>query len=91
VFSRKRNSVVTALLKHFRANAGRTITREELATTIWRLKLYPASRTIDMAVCSARKQLNHGERITAVHGRGYCYQNSIRATGEMNPRCGRVI
>ena len=72
--SRQRDGVVTALLKHFRASPGRVFSREELAAAIWRLKHYPGTRTIDMAVCAARKQLKAGEEITTVHSQGYCYQ-----------------
>jgi DNA-binding response OmpR family regulator len=71
---RQRDGVVTALLKHFRASPGRIFSREELAAAIWRLKHYPVSRTIDMAVCAARKQLMAGEEITTIHSQGYCYQ-----------------
>ena len=77
----ERDGIVAALLKHLRANPGQTFSREELAAKIWQSKHYPASRTIDMAVCAARKQLGVGEQITAVHGRGYRYDAAGDSAG----------
>jgi len=74
VQSPKPADVVGTLLQYFRANPHRSFSRDELAEAVWGIKHFPASRTIDMTVCCARKRLKRGERIVAVHGYGYRYE-----------------
>ena len=61
------------LLHYFRQNTRRVLPREELAEKVWRLRLYPRSRTVDMTVSTLRRQLA-GERIITVNGCGYQHE-----------------
>jgi hypothetical protein len=49
------------LLDYLRANTGRVVSREELSEAVWRMRLYPKSRTIDQTVSVLRKRLSIGQ------------------------------
>jgi len=71
------------LLMHFRQNAGKVLSRDELAREVWGLKMDPRSRCIDQTIATIRKALGSGERIETVQGCGYRF--SIRHDFHRNP------
>jgi DNA-binding winged helix-turn-helix (wHTH) protein len=74
VASQASHGVITDLLNYLRSHPGRTLSREELAADVWRARFFCGSRSIDMAVCLARKRLNGAERIVGIRGVGYRYE-----------------
>ncbi|MHC5537432.1 response regulator transcription factor [Singulisphaera rosea] len=59
-------------------SAGRTVTREELTTTIYRRKVSPFDRAIDMHVSNLRKKLGaRSEMIHTVRGTGYLFRAGL--------------
>ncbi len=65
-----------ALLRHFAANAGRVISRDEILSQVWHLNpAHTNTRTIDMHVSSLRRKLRDDPRkpgvLFTVNGRGY--------------------
>lgn len=83
VGSQTSHGVITELLNYLRAHPERVLSREELAEQVWRAKFFFGSRSIDMAVCLARKRLNGAERIVCIRGTGYRYENRLRAGGPL--------
>ena len=71
-------SLPDALLDYLRVHSERVITREELASDVWRLRFDSRSRAIDQTVSQARKRLEPNERILTVHGFGYRHQRISR-------------
>jgi two-component system response regulator CpxR len=65
--------LLTALLRA----AGRVVTREEIAKTVFDRKFLSYDRSIDMHVSNLRKKLGHQlnglERIKTIRGVGYIY------------------
>jgi DNA-binding response OmpR family regulator len=68
----------TALLDYFRKNAGRTISREELAEQVWKQRHFYGSRTIDQTVSKLRKKLRNDARILSVWSAGYRFENTAK-------------
>lgn len=59
-------------------SAGRTVSREELTTTIYRRKVSPFDRAIDMHVSNLRKKLGaRSEMIRTVRGTGYLFRAGL--------------
>ena len=67
-----------ALLDYRSVHSERVITREELASGVWKLRFDSRSRAIDQTVSQARKRLEPDERILTVHGFGYRHQRMTR-------------
>lgn len=67
------------LLLYLRANAGRAISRDELAEMVWERKVGPYSRTIDSTIGLVRKALMPGEEIVTRFGFGYQFVEKTRA------------
>lgn len=66
------------LLKLLIANAGMTITREDLFKEVWGEDYFGETRTLDMHIASLRDKINEagGEnRIVTVRGVGYRFEN----------------
>lgn len=64
-----------ALLRYFRAHAGRTLSRVELAEQVWKQRYFHGSRTIDQTVSKLRKKLRRPrERIVSVRSVGYRFE-----------------
>lgn len=68
-----------ALLNYLRENSGRVLTRQELASAVWGLRLDARSRVVDQTVSQVRKKLQPEERIVTIHGIGY--RHSQQTTG----------
>lgn len=70
-------SVEFSLLEVLLLHAGRTVTREDLTTTVLGRHLTPYDRSIDVHVSKLRKKLGQGpgpvERIRSIRGVGYMY------------------
>ena len=65
-----------ALLRYFRDNPGRVISRDELAEQVWKQRHFYGSRAIDQAVANLRKQLHRtNEEIVSVWSVGYRFEN----------------
>lgn len=66
------------LLRYLVANAGRTVTRDEILSRVYRInpRAVVGTRTVDMLVTRLRKRLrDEGDPpvIATVRGRGYCF------------------
>jgi len=61
------------LLVFFVSNAGKSLYRNEILTTIWKKDTYPNSRSMDVYICKMRKLLSKDSKILIVniHGRGF--------------------
>lgn len=61
------------LLVYFVSNAGKSLYRNEILTTIWKKDTYPNSRSMDVYICKMRKLLSKDPNIFIVniHGRGF--------------------
>ena len=61
------------LLVFFVSNAGKSLYRNEILTTIWKEDTYPNSRSMDVYICKMRKLLSRDSKILIVniHGRGF--------------------
>lgn len=70
-----------ALLFHYlRQNAGRPISREELAEAVWQQPYRGTTRTIDQNVAMLRKKLQPGDgRILTVWAVGYRFERPRRS------------
>ncbi len=63
------------LLRYLAANAGRTVSREELLERVWNLPAHQVqTRTIDMTVARLREKLRDDAVICTVRGRGYRFE-----------------
>lgn len=61
-----------ALLAHLAANADRTVSRDELFSTVWSDRgLDAQSRTVDAHIRRLRRKLDVADLITTVRGEGY--------------------
>ncbi len=59
------------LLDYLQANAGRVISRDELASNVWQMKMDLRSRTIDQTISNLRRKLNAEAQIITHPGDGY--------------------
>ena len=63
------------LLRHFIANRGATLSRDELLTQVWGYDEMPLTRTVDVHVAGLRQKIEISpkspEFILTVHGLGY--------------------
>jgi DNA-binding winged helix-turn-helix (wHTH) protein len=90
VGSESSDGVIADLLNYLRSHPGRILSREELAAEVWRAKFFSGSRSIDMAVCLARKRLERRERIVSVRTLGYRYERLAPAAGSKRPLTAAV-
>jgi DNA-binding response OmpR family regulator len=75
------------LLRYLVANAGRTVTRDEILSRVYRInpRAVVGTRTVDMLVTRLRKRLrDEGDPpvIATIRGRGYCFSLHGRTEGE---------
>ena len=68
-----------ALLNYLREHAERVVTRQELASGVWKLRLDVRSRVIDQTISQVRKRLEPHERILTSQGYGYVYREKETA------------
>lgn len=61
------------LFEYLRANAGRTISRNELSLNVWGFVMDRRSRTIDQTIATLRKKLSRDHDIITRHREGYQY------------------
>ena len=78
-----------ALLDYLREHSERVISRQELASGVWRLQLDVRSRVIDQTVSQLRKMLEPQERILTVRGIGYQHHRVSR-NGTEADRCAEA-
>ena len=83
------SAMETALLNYFRNNAGRTLSREELAERVWKQRHFYGSRTIDQTVSKLRKKLRHRANILSVWSAGYRVENESIETEGASDAFGR--
>ena len=75
-----------ALLAYFRKNAGRTLSREELAEQVWQQRHFYQSRTIDQTVSKLRKKMRARDgRILSVWAFGYRFENHREHSASHRP------
>ncbi|MCI1642418.1 MAG: winged helix-turn-helix domain-containing protein [Actinomyces sp.] len=66
-----------ALLAHLARNADRTVSREELFSTVWRDRgLDAESRTVDAHIRRLRRKLDVADLLTTVRGEGYRFNSA---------------
>ena len=63
-----------ALRDYLRAHSGQTLSRTRLATDVWRMNHFRASRTVDQTVSVLRRHLPPDERIVTVFRVGYRHE-----------------
>ena len=81
-----------ALQQHLRANSGKTLSREQLCSVVWRMNFYRQSRTIDQTISVVRKHLAEEERIVTVFGVGYRHEEGRRVlTDQLDGRKSTVV
>jgi DNA-binding response OmpR family regulator len=70
------------LLRYLASNAGRAVSREEILSRVWHMKLTGAeTRTVDMHVARLREKLNddlsRSPVIKTVRGKGYVFEGGV--------------
>ena len=65
------------ILKFFKQNKARTVSRDELLDKVWGYEIYPTSRTVDNHIVKLRKKIEDDpespKHILTVYGIGYKY------------------